>query len=409
MIQIITNILVNNSPSLLISKANQKMMKQFSKDFSKLSNKENKFQTPSETPQSSFRNTAYDFKDQPRSSSRAALGEHDSNVKSSLPRTDRDYKIKMSTTFGNKVEDSATKNGELELEITQLQRENKSLEETVEDLRNQVENYKIFEDKAEELQRELDRNMIKILNYDKLQRELEELKKEKERLIINFDKEKTSLESRNMELKEQLQLKDQKIEQRITSEHNNRFMLNANLNRMLDQNDKWKKLFMLEAKNVISLQQQYKSLVEDNKCHLEYIGQLENKIQQLETKYYDLYTDYHQRLTEYRIENLKNTQAELERIRSDFTEEEFEKVEERMMINALQNELNKEKEVSLEYKNQMERLVEVRQELERNLAMSRHNALDLSGKLEEESAKVAALEDMRINDLQYISNLESGL
>jgi len=409
MIQIITNILVNNSPSLLISKANQKMMKQFSKDFSKLSNKENKFQTPSETPQSSSRNTAYDFKDQPRSSSRAALGEHDSNVKSSLPRTDRDYKIKMSTTFGNKVEDSATKNGELELEITQLQRENKSLEETVEDLRNQVENYKIFEDKAEELQRELDRNMIKILNYDKLQRELEELKKEKERLIINFDKEKTSLESRNMELKEQLQLKDQKIEQRITSEHNNRFMLNANLNRMLDQNDKWKKLFMLEAKNVISLQQQYKSLVEDNKCHLEYIGQLENKIQQLETNYYDLYTDYHQRLTEYRIENLKNTQAELERIRSDFTEEEFEKVEERMMINALQNELNKEKEVSLEYKNQMERLVEVRQELERNLAMSRHNALDLSGKLEEESAKVAALEDMRINDLQYISNLESGL
>jgi len=383
------------------------MNRNFSKDFSKISNKENKFQTPSETPQSSSRNTVYDNKEQPKSS-RVALGEHDSNVKSSLPKTDRDYKIKNLNFSSLKKEGNIVKNGTSELEISQLQKENKDLVDTVEDLRYQIENYKMFKEKAEDLQQELDRNMEKVLNYDKVQRELEELKKEKERLIINFDKEKTSLESRNMELKEQLQLKDQKIEQRITNEHNNRFVLNANLNRMLDQNDKWKKLYMLEAKNVIGLQQQYKSLVEDNKCHLEYITQLENKIQQLEGKYYDLYTDYHQRLTEYRIENLKNTQAELERIRTDFTEEEFEKVEERMMINALQNELNKEKEVSLEYKNQVERLLDVKQELERNLAMARHNTLELSGKLEEESAKVAALEDMRINDLQYISTLENG-
>jgi len=79
------------------------------------------------------------------------------------------------------------------------------------------------------------------------------------------------------------------------------------------------------------------------------------------------------------------------------------------MINALQNELNKEKEVSADFKAQVARLLDVKQELERNLALSRHNLLEATGRLEEESAKVSALEDMRINDLQYISTLENEL
>jgi len=246
-------------------------------------------------------------------------------------------------------------------------------------------------------------------NLENLEGQVEILRSENRRFQIEFDRERAVYESKISDLKEQLETKDKRLEQRIVNEHSNRQALNANMNRMLDQNDKWKKLYMMEAKNIIALQQQYKSLIEDNKCHIEYITQLEDKIQQLEAKYYELYTDYHQKLTEYRIENLKNTQQELERIRGDFSEEEFEKVEEKFMINALQNELNKEKEVSADFKAQVSRLLDVRQELERNLALSRHNLLEATGRLEEESAKVSALEDMRINDLQYISTLENEL
>lgn len=41
--------------------------------------------------------------------------------------------------------------------------------------------------------------------------------------------------------------------------------------------------------------------------------------------------------------------------------------------------------------------------------MSRHNNIELTEKLEDEIAKVTALEDMRINDLKYIVTLESDI
>jgi len=297
----------------------------------------------------------------------------------------------------------------LEARIQELLNEKKELEETVRELSNKAEDYNIMEEKATKLQMEVNKNAQKMANLENLEGQMEILRSENRRFQIEFDRERAVYESKIADLKEQLETKDKRLEQRIVNEHSNRQALNANMNRMLDQNDKWKKLYMMEAKNIIALQQQYKSLIEDNKCHIEYITQLEDKIQQLEAKYYELYTDYHQKLTEYRIENLKNTQQELERIRGDFSEEEFEKVEEKFMINALQNELNKEKEVSADFKAQVSRLLDVRQELERNLALSRHNLLEATGRLEEESAKVSALEDMRINDLQYISTLENEL
>lgn len=397
------------------------MNKSLSRDPTKLSsNKENRAITPKETPQKSSHRLDSSSKDKSRVS-REVFKEQDSNIKifsvkstPSRPKTDGS----TSTQLTSRLNEEIMKNERLESHIEQLQHEIRTLREALEMLntkresentdRSSPEEFVALETKARRLEFELNKNMGRILNYDKVTIEIEELRLEKDRQAILFEKEKASLESRIHELKEQLELRDQKLEQRITNEHNNRHMLNANLNKALDQNDKWKKLYMMEAKNLIAVQNQYKSLIEDNKCHLEYITQLESKIQQSETKYYDLYTDYNQRLTEYRIENLKNTQAELERIRNDYKDEEFKHIEDQMMIFALQNELNKEKEVSASFKGQLDSLLDLKQELERNLAMSRHNVLDVTGKLEEECAKVAALEDMRISDLQYISNLEEG-
>jgi len=388
------------------------MSKSFStKDISKLSNnKENKFSTPHrENTISTSRTVGYEAKENSKPL-RTTLQEQNSNVKpSALANKDKaEWNIKTDTTLpisSNRDDKIAN----LEARIEELLNEKKELEETVKELSNKAEDYDIMEEKATKLQIELNKNAQKMANYDHLEGQMEILKSENRRLQIEFDRERAVYESKIADLKEQLEVKDKRLEQRIANEHNHRQAINANMNRMLDQNDKWKKLYMMEAKNIIALQQQYKSLIEDNKCHIEYIAQLEDKIQQLEAKYYELYTDYHQKLTEYRIENLKNTQQELERIRGDFNEEEFEKVEEKFMINALQNELNKEKEVSADFKAQLTRLLDVRQELERNLALSRHNLLEATGRLEEESAKVSALEDMRINDLQYISTLENEL
>jgi len=389
------------------------MHKSLSKDFSKLSNnKENKFQTPSrENTISTSRTVGYEAKEKSRPL-RSTLQEQDSNVKPSIMNNKAEWNIKTDTTLpisSNREDPSKSQIASLEARIEELLNDKKELEETVRELSNKAEDYHIMEEKATKLQMEVNKNAQKVSNSDNLEAQVELLKSENRRLQIEFDRERAVYESKISDLKEQLEVKEKRLEQRIVNEHSNRQALNANMNKMLDQNDKWKKLYMMEAKNIIALQQQYKSLIEDNKCHIEYITQLEDKIQQLEVKYYELYTDYHQKLTEYRIENLKNTQQELERIRGDFSEEEFDKVEEKFMINALQNELNKEKEVSADFKAQVARLLDVRQELERNLALSRHNLLEATGRLEEESAKVSALEDMRINDLQYISTLENEL
>jgi len=389
------------------------MHKSLSKDFSKLSNKENKFQTPSrENTMSTSRTVGFEAKEKSRPI-RSTLQEQDSNVKPSVLNNNKsEWNGKTETTLPiSSNRDDLAKNqvASLEARIQELLNEKKELEETVREMSNKAEDYNIMEEKATKLQMEVNKNAQKMANLENLEGQVEILRSENRRFQIEFDRERAVYESKIADLKEQLETKDKRLEQRIVNEHSNRQALNANMNRMLDQNDKWKKLYMMEAKNIIALQQQYKSLIEDNKCHIEYITQLEDKIQQLEAKYYELYTDYHQKLTEYRIENLKNTQQELERIRGDFSEEEFEKVEEKFMINALQNELNKEKEVSADFKAQVSRLLDVRQELERNLALSRHNLLEATGRLEEESAKVSALEDMRINDLQYISTLENEL
>lgn len=392
------------------------MNKSVPKSLPRFSNKENRSITPIDTPQKSTRTLGASSRDRPISN-RGTLKEHNSNsiVKSTSKGTNWDGKTE-NVQLDN-FEDDFAKSERLETQMSQLYLENQRLKETVNQLRSKTEpnegaedyqkKYQDLEQTMERLQEQLNKNMHRILNYDSTVAQVAELKREKEHLIIQFDKEKASLESRIMELKEQIEIKDKKLEQRITNEHNNRQAINTNLNKALDQNEKWRKLYLMEAKSVINLQHQYKALIEDNKCHMEYMSQLENKIQQLEAKYYDLYTDYHQRLTEYRIENLKSAQAELDRIRSDHSEEEFSKMEEKMMIFALQNELNKEKEISADFKAQVDRLVDVKQELERNLALSRHNILDMTGKLEEECAKVAALEDMRINDLQLIASLES--
>jgi hypothetical protein len=54
-------------------------------------------------------------------------------------------------------------------------------------------------------------------------------------------------------------------------------------------------------------------------------------------------------------------------------------------------------------------LVDSKEDLQRNLSLARTNIIQLTEKLEEECAKVIALEDMRISDMKYILNLESEL
>ena len=80
-----------------------------------------------------------------------------------------------------------------------------------------------------------------------------------------------------------------------------------------------------------------------------------------------------------------------------------------MMVVALQNELNKEKEKSSNYRKEFEDILKAKEDLETTLSMSRHNNIELTEKLEDEIAKVAALEDMRLNDLKYIVTLENDI
>jgi hypothetical protein len=52
--------------------------------------------------------------------------------------------------------------------------------------------------------------------------------------------------------------------------------------------------------------------------------------------------------------------------------------------------------------------VQTKEELQATLAMSRASLIEMTDRLEEEIAKVAALEDMRIQDLQQLVRLEDN-
>jgi len=331
-----------------------------------------------------------------------------------------DPKVKSEIShLSDRLEEEILKNQRLEFEVAELKNENKTLGDIIDKLKEQIDQqttaHQSFEkqedlhEKIEKLQNELDMSRHKAMSYENLKHQIEELKKEKDKMAIEIDKERVSYETRILELREQLREKEKRLEERITDEHHNKYLYKDNINKVMEQGEKWKKLYMIEAKNVITLQNQYKSVVEDNKCHMQYLAQLESKIQQLEAKYYDLYSDYHERLTEYRIENLRNIQIELEKCKKQLKPDHYQQVEDGMMIYALQSELNKEKEKAQDLKSHLDVLLQTKEELQASLAMARANAIELTEKLEEEISKVAALEDMRITDLQYIASLEQDL
>ena len=335
-----------------------------------------------------------------------------------------DYKAKHEIVhLSDKLEEETIKNERLTIDISTLKNENKLLGDIIDKLKMKAdsvaENLKLNEDiyqslgdykqQNDELNKELEKYKRDHFDIENYKRQIEELKKEKDKIYIELEKERSSFENRLNDYKEQLQLRDHKMEERITGEVSNKHIINQNIEKLLQNVEKWKKLYMIEAKILINLQNQYKSIIEDSKCHMEYIKQLENQLQKQEASYFDLYSDYHQKLTDYRIESLKNIQNQLDLVKIRIKQDDYEKIEDGMMVYALEQELNKEKEKNNDYKSQINVLINSKEDLQRNLAIARTNLIELTEKLEEECGKVAALEDMRIGDMQYISSLESEL
>lgn len=318
--------------------------------------------------------------------------------------------------LSDKYEEEILRNQHLSQEKEALKKENATLGEIIDHLRKQVpeigaenpelSNVQELQAQIDELTQELSQYKRTHIEKENLSRELEEIKKERDFLYINIERDKASYEARIRELKESYAQNNFRIEERILEEARSKHILSNDLNKCLEQAEKWKRLYLAEAKNVLSLQKQYKSLIEDNKCHTEYILDLENRFEKLNQNYYELYNDYHKKLTEFRIENLKNVQNEIEKHKSSLSTPEYSKFENAVLVETLQEELTKEKERGNDLRIQINLLVTTKEELQRNLSMSRHHALELVSKLEDEAGKVAALEDLRIGDLQYIAQLE---
>jgi len=141
------------------------MHKSLSKDFSKLSNKENKFQTPSrENTISTSRTVGYEPKEKSRPI-RSTLQEQDSNVKPSVLNNNKsEWNGKTETTLPiSSNRDDLVKNqvASLEARIQELLNEKKELEETVREMSNKAEDYNIMEEKATKLQMEVNKNAQK--------------------------------------------------------------------------------------------------------------------------------------------------------------------------------------------------------------------------------------------------------
>mgnify|MGYP000911866139 CR=1 FL=1 len=326
----------------------------------------------------------------------------------------QELKLEMKN-LADKYEEEILRNQQLSQEKEALQKENSMLGEIIDKLRAQIpvgsdrinfEMTKELTQKVATLTQEVAKYKRMETENENLLKEFDELKKERDFLYLNMERDRAAYEARIFELRESLAHANARIEERIIDDARSKHMFNSDVSKYNDQTDKWKKLYMAEAKNLLALQVQYKSLIEDNKCQTECILDLEAKLQKLDESYYALYNDYHKKLTEFRIEYLKEVQSEVERHKNSLNRSEYAKFENAVIVEAVQKELAREKERSQDLKTQISLLVSTKEELQRSLTVARHQAYELTLKLEEECKKLAALKDVKIRDLQLSSRID---
>ena len=152
----------------------------------------------------------------------------------------------------------------------------------------------------------------------------------------------------------------------------------------IEENIDWKKLYLREASNYLNLQQKYRSLNQDIKYHIEYNQVLENKLTCLENEYFNLLENYHKKLTENKFDNLKAALNYADILKKTMPDINIDNIKDKIIISNLNNEIICEQKISLELRSHLNLIKQEKEDLQRELLLSKSQLLEISEKLDDE-------------------------
>jgi len=154
----------------------------------------------------------------------------------------------------------------------------------------------------------------------------------------------------------------------------------------------YQKLFLKETSNYLLLHKQYKSLFEDMKYHIEYINILESKLKKADEKYMEVFKELHSTTTRKRLENLKMIYSYADKLKEEKEKGQNISVPDKLIIYTLETELQAEREKSSRLMNTITAMQDEKDELSRNLTLTRTQLLDLSSKIEDGSIHLSKVQ-----------------
>ena len=147
---------------------------------------------------------------------------------------------------------------------------------------------------------------------------------------------------------------------------------------------------MDEAKEGLKIRESFKQIIEDNKTHVQFIQVLEKRIRELETSAKSDIDRLHKRITELRLRTIQETSLLFSHDNGQH---------ERLNLSLIKQELSEEQNTNADLRKQLQTIAESKDNVQASLAMCRHNLLQITMKLEEESRRVFILEKMRLEDM----------
>lgn len=218
--------------------------------------------------------------------------------------------------------------------------------------------------------------------------EIAQLKQQHEKIIVLKDEQISVLER-----------KLQDYETRLEIIHKENLSCKGSQSSAYEECQMWKKRYFKEAQASLQLQQSMNSLAEENSCHVECIALLEKRIAKLEDEIFELNNQQFKEIHEQRLASAKIALSQAKR--NPGLKEKFD-------LQVLKTELDCERAVSKDLREQLHACVDSKEEPQHSLSISRHHLLQATMRFEEAASRVKVLEDMRLSDIEYINRLENG-
>ena len=163
----------------------------------------------------------------------------------------------------------------------------------------------------------------------------------------------------------------------------------------------FKRKYLEESKRGFKHEERISTLIEENKCHLEYISILESRANELEREMNKVSENSHNRLTIMREKSINEILFHADQ-KSPNTKHEIE-------LRVREQEIMQIKELNEDLYSQLKILVEGKEMAQTNLSLCRHNLLQAAMGMDDMQRKICAIEHIRLTDLTYINRLESIL